>query len=157
MPSTVKPIHDSRLPSTAAIARALALTRDAGKRARVFNKTLPPDHIEQCVLAGFNLIATRFYELVSNPLGSPPETIKMYAGLCLDFFEQEIKREKIAVSTRQLDLLETKVKALKELTKGSGLPPVELAHKLREICFPVSNGNEPEAQKPRLLENGLST
>jgi hypothetical protein len=152
MPAQVKPIHDSRLPSGTTVARVLELNRDAGKRARVFNRKLPPDHIQQCVQAGFNLIATRFYELVSNPLGSNPETIKMYAGLCLDFFEQEIKREKIAVATRQLDLLETKVKALKELTKSTGLPPVELALKLREICFPGSNGHDrTQTQEPKLL------
>jgi hypothetical protein len=147
-----------RLPSPTAVARVLKLNQDAGKRARVFNKSLPPGHIQQCILAGFNLLASKFYELVSNPLGSNPETIRMHAELLLKYFEQEIKKEKIAVSTRQLDLLETKVKALKELTKESSLSIAERAVQMREIYFPASNGHDrTEAEKPKLLENGFAS
>jgi hypothetical protein len=143
--------------SVSYLAKLVQRTEKAAKEAREFNKTILPDHQENLYLAGMNAIAEKFWTLAKDQ-NSPPETLRVYADLLHDHFEQKIKVQKNAIALRHLKLLEAKSKALTELAKDTRLTDAEFFGKIREIFIcekPQSNGTRND--EPRLLGNGFAS
>jgi hypothetical protein len=142
------------------LAKLVHRTEQSAREAREFNKTILPDHQENFYLAGMNLVAKTFYELARDEKADP-QTLRIYADLLHDHFEQKIKVQKNAIALRHLKLLEAKSKALQELSKDTSLTDAQYFAKIRQIFGyekPVGNGNGHQNSQPqRFIENGLAS
>jgi hypothetical protein len=163
-PGLVKP-HNERLPSKEAINRTLggvgklaARSERSAAEACKYNSIIAADHQEVLYLAGMNLIAEKIYRLARDK-NSNVETLRIYLELFFKHREQQLKEKKVAVMLRHLELLESKRKLLEEAAKDRGLTDAQFFGKIREVFFPVSNGNgtQTEAQKTKLLGSGFTS
>jgi hypothetical protein len=126
-------------------------TEISAQEAREYNKTILPNHQEEFYMAGMNAIAETFWRLARNA-NSDPNELRLYADLLLKHFEQKIKKDKIKIMGRHLELLEAKAKALETAVRNARSPS-ELGAYVREVLFPQTNGHK--VQTP-LIEDRIA-
>jgi hypothetical protein len=155
--SQVKPYHDPRLPSLEKVAKILKVTRESIAQARKYNQKITDEDQKEFHRAGLKAVAKKFYDL-AIAIPSNPETLNIYGNLLEKHFEQEIKREKIALMRRHLQLLEQKQKALEDAVRNSG-SDAEIGETVRRIFghdkSVSNNGHRNQNEAPRLLGNGF--